>query len=43
MTLLDALMIAAALCFMEARNCAKREKIWDAINEIDQRKLDAEP
>jgi len=43
MTIIDALIIAAVLCLMESRACAKRAKIWDAIDELDNRKLDAEP
>ena len=43
MTLIDVLAIIALACAMESRNCAKRAKIWDAICEIDDRKLDKEP
>lgn len=42
MTLIDVLIIASVLCFMEARACDKRAKIWDAIAEIKDRKLDKE-
>lgn len=43
MTLFDVLAILALACAMEARNCMKREKIWNAIIDLDERKLDAEP
>lgn len=43
MTLIDALVIAAVLCLMENNNCRKREKIWRAINNLDNRKMDLEP
>lgn len=43
MTLFDILMVAAVLCAMEARNCSKRAKIWDALADIEDRKLDKEP
>jgi hypothetical protein len=42
MTLFDVLAVAAIFCLMEARNCAKREKIWKAIDDLDNRKLDRE-
>ena len=45
MTIPEALIIAAALCLIEARNCSKRAKIWDAIAELESRKqsIDGEP
>lgn len=43
MTFFDVLAILALACAMEARNCHKRAKIWEAICEIDERKLDIEP
>jgi hypothetical protein len=43
MTLFDVLAILALAAAMEARNCMKQAKIWDAIVELYDRKLDVEP
>jgi hypothetical protein len=38
MSIFEAFIIAAVLCIMEARNCSKRAKLWDAIAELEARK-----
>lgn len=38
MTIIDTIIIAAVFCLMEARNCSKRAKLWDAIAELEDRK-----
>ena len=38
MTIIEALIIAAVLCILEARNCSKRAKLWDALAELENRK-----
>ncbi len=43
MNLFDVLAILALVCAMEARASSKRARIWDAIAELDDRKMDLEP
>ena len=43
MTLVDVLAVLALAFAMEARNCMKRAKIWDALAELDERKLEKKP
>lgn len=38
MGLIDVIVLLALVCALEARNCSKRAKIWDALAELENRK-----
>lgn len=42
MTWVDVLIVLGLICALEVRNCMMRERLWNAICELDGRKIDKE-